>query len=150
MSSHCDFLGLFILRVGCFIIFTPFDETFAHVVKWVTIRTVTALATQKRWRMKHLDVKTVFFNGMLKEEMYIYQLEGFVVAGNEQKVCKLQFVLYGLKQAPHTCYSWINNCFLSQGLNKSKEDSNMYYFIRKGKYVIILLYFDDLFIIDDD
>lgn len=100
--------------------------------------------------MKHLDVKTVFFNGMLKEEMYIYQLEGFVVAGNEQKVCKLQFVLYGLKQAPHTCYSWINNCFLSQGLNKSKEDSNMYYFIRKGKYVIILLYFDDLFIIDDD
>jgi hypothetical protein len=38
---------------------------------------------------------------MLKE-VYMYQLQGFVVVGNEQKVCKLQHVLYGLKQAPHT------------------------------------------------
>jgi hypothetical protein len=87
MSLDYDFLGLVTPGMGCFDVFTPFDETFAHVVKWVTIRTMIALATQKRWRVKHLDVKTVFFNGMLKEEMYMYQLEGFVVAGNEQKVC---------------------------------------------------------------
>jgi hypothetical protein len=56
-----------------------------------------ALAAQKRWRVKHLNVKIIFFNGMLKEEMYMYQLEAFVVAGNEQKVCKLQCALYSLK-----------------------------------------------------
>jgi hypothetical protein len=32
---------------------------------------------------KHLYVKTIFLNGMLKEEMYMYQLEGFVVVRNE-------------------------------------------------------------------
>jgi hypothetical protein len=90
MSHDSEFLGLVIPRVGCFTLFTPFDETFAHVVKWVTIHTVISLAAQKRWRVKHLDVKIVFFNGMLKEEIYMYQVEGFVVAGNEQKVCKLQ------------------------------------------------------------
>jgi len=68
--------------MGCFTIFTPFDETFAHVVKCVTIHTLIALATQRRWKVKHLDVKTVFLNGMLKEEMYMYQLEGFVIVGN--------------------------------------------------------------------
>ncbi len=150
MSPDCDFLRLVTHGVGCFIVFTPFDETFTHVVMWVTICTLIALAMQKRWRVKHLDVKIVFFNWMLKEKMYMYQLEGFVVGGNEQKVCKLQCALYGLKQAPCTWYSRINNYFLSQGLNKSKEDSNMYYFIRNGKYVIILLYFDDLFVIGDD
>jgi hypothetical protein len=86
---------------------------------------------------------------MLKE-VYMYQLQGFVVVGNEQKVCKFQRALYGLKQVPHARYSQINSYFLSQGLNKNKEDSNMYYLIRNGKYVIILLYFDDLFVIGDD
>jgi hypothetical protein len=67
-----------------------------------------------------------------------------------KKCVKLQYALYGLKQAPRIWYSRINNYFLSQGLNKSKEDSKMYYLIRNGKYVITLLYFDDLFVIGDE
>jgi hypothetical protein len=35
-------------------------------------RAVIALATQKRWRVKHLDVKKNSLNGMLKEEVYMY------------------------------------------------------------------------------
>jgi len=38
---------------------------------------------------------------------------------------------------------------LNQGLNKSKEDSNMYYLFKNGKYVIILLYIDDLLVTGD-
>ena len=47
-----------------------------------------------------MHVKTAFLNGDLEEEIYIEQLEGFVVPEKENKVCKLVKSLYGLKQAP--------------------------------------------------
>ena len=47
-----------------------------------------------------MDVKTTFLNGELNEEIYMEQLEGFIVPGQEKKVCRLVKSLYGLKQAP--------------------------------------------------
>ena len=47
-----------------------------------------------------MDVKTTFLNGELDEEIYIEQLEEFIVLGQEKKVCRLVKSLYGLKQAP--------------------------------------------------
>ena len=47
-----------------------------------------------------MDVKTAFLNGDLDEEVYMEQLEGFVLPGTEKKVWKLVRSLYGLKQAP--------------------------------------------------
>ena len=47
-----------------------------------------------------MDVKTTFLNGDLDEEVYMEQLEVFVLLRNEHKVCKLVKSLYGLKQAP--------------------------------------------------
>jgi hypothetical protein len=34
-----------------------------------------------------MDIKTSFFNGKLKEEIYMTQTDGFVVKGPEDKVC---------------------------------------------------------------
>jgi hypothetical protein len=36
-----------------------------------------------------MDVKTAFLNGELNEEIYMEQHDGFVVTGQESKVCKL-------------------------------------------------------------
>ena len=44
-----------------------------------------------------MDVKTAFLNGDLDEEIYMEEPEGFVLFGNENKVCKLIKSLYGLK-----------------------------------------------------
>ena len=46
-----------------------------------------------------MDVKTTFLNGDLDEEIYMEQPEGFVVKGQEKKVCRLIKSLYELKQA---------------------------------------------------
>ena len=44
-----------------------------------------------------MDVKTTFLNDELDEEIYMEQLEGFIVLGNEKKMCRLVKSLYGLK-----------------------------------------------------
>jgi hypothetical protein len=36
-----------------------------------------------------MDVKIAFLNGELEEEIYMDQHDGFVVKGEERKVCKL-------------------------------------------------------------
>ena len=41
-----------------------------------------------------MDVKTAFLNGDLGEEIYMEQPEGFIVLGQEKKVCWLVKSLY--------------------------------------------------------
>jgi hypothetical protein len=47
-----------------------------------------------------MDVKITFLNGELEDEIYMTQSDGFIVKGQEDKVCKLVKSLYGLKQVP--------------------------------------------------
>ena len=77
-----------------------FDEVFAPVVKWSTICTITARASQLGHDIHHLDVKTTFLYGDLEKEVYMEQPQGFIQPGEEHLVCKLQKTLYGLKQSP--------------------------------------------------
>jgi hypothetical protein len=65
-----------------------------------TIRVLLSLATSHGLRVHQMDVKTAFLNGELEDEIYMTQSDGFVVKGQEDKVCKLVKSLYGLKQAP--------------------------------------------------
>ena len=50
--------------------------------------------------MHHMDIKSAFLNGDLKEEVYVHQPSGFVIPGKENKVLRLRKALYGLRQAP--------------------------------------------------
>lgn len=46
-----------------------------------------------------MDIKTVFLNSELDEEIHIQQPIGFVVPSKENNVCKLQHSIYNLKQS---------------------------------------------------
>nr|GFC21442.1 hypothetical protein [Tanacetum cinerariifolium] len=54
-----------------------------------------------------MDVKFTFFNGNLREEVYVSQPDGFVDQDNPNHVYKLKKALYRLKQAPRACPSGI-------------------------------------------
>ncbi|KAI5327616.1 hypothetical protein L3X38_027012 [Prunus dulcis] len=74
-----------------------YNETYALIARLDTIRTLIALGAQKDWKLYQLDVKSAFLNGVLQEEVYIDQPQGFVIKGKEDKVYRLHKALYGLK-----------------------------------------------------
>ena len=57
------------------------------------------LAIATFYEIWQMDVKTAFLNGVLEEELYMMQLEGFVDPKGANKVWKLQQSMYGLVQA---------------------------------------------------
>ncbi|KAL0406224.1 UNVERIFIED_CONTAM: hypothetical protein Slati_3936300 [Sesamum latifolium] len=58
-----------------------------------------AIAAWYDYEIWQMDVKTVFLNGFVEEEIFTDQPECFTAVGEEQKVCRLQRSIYGLKQA---------------------------------------------------
>jgi hypothetical protein len=123
-----------------------YDETFAPVARYTSIRAVISIAAEMGWKIHQMDVKTTFLNGIIEEEVYIEQPEGFEVQGRDSHVCRLKRALYGLKQAPRAWYSRIDNYLQGMGFTKSEADSNLYYIIVGGEPLILVLYVDDLFL----
>jgi hypothetical protein len=123
-----------------------YDETFAPVARYTSIRAVISIAAEMGWKIHQMDVKTTFLNGIIEEEVYIEQPEGFEVHGRDSHVCRLRRALYGLKQAPRAWYSRIDNYLQGMGFTKSEADSNLYYIIVGGEPLILVLYVDDLFL----
>jgi hypothetical protein len=74
-----------------------YDEIFAPIARYTSIRIIISLAAVFGWKLYQMDVKTVFLNGEAEQEVYIEQPEGFVIHGKESHVCKLKKALYGLK-----------------------------------------------------
>jgi hypothetical protein len=93
-----------------------------------------------------MDMNSTFLNGEIEEEVYIEQLDGFVIHGKESHVCRLKKYLYGLKQAPRAWYARIDGYMMSLGFNKSVVDANLYYKVDNGESLILILYVDDLFL----
>lgn len=87
-------------------------DTFAPVARLETIGLVLAIAAQNGWEVFQLDVKSAFLNGLLQEEIFVEQPEGFVKKGHEDKVYLLKKALYGLKQALRAWYSRIDDYLL--------------------------------------
>nr|GEX97787.1 Gag-Pol polyprotein [Tanacetum cinerariifolium] len=77
-----------------------FEDSFAPVARLEAIRIFLAFVVHKNMVVYQMDVKTVFLNGNLREEVYVSQLNGFMDPDNPNHVYKLKKALYGLKQAP--------------------------------------------------
>ncbi|XP_020233029.1 uncharacterized protein LOC109813272 [Cajanus cajan] len=127
------------------------EDTFARVARHDTIRILVALAAKLGWKIYHFDVKSTFLNGLLEEDIYVDQPEGFQVKGSENKVYKLHKALYGLKQAPRAWYTRIDNYLLQKGFDRSENEATLY--VKRSKnemQLIISLYVDDMLVIGSD
>nr|GEV85541.1 retrovirus-related Pol polyprotein from transposon TNT 1-94 [Tanacetum cinerariifolium] len=82
-----------------------FEESFAPVARMEAIKIFLAYATHKSFTVFQIDVKTAFFHGSSKEDVYVCKPEGFIDADHPRHVYKLENSLYGLKQAPRAWYT---------------------------------------------
>nr|GEW86848.1 retrovirus-related Pol polyprotein from transposon TNT 1-94 [Tanacetum cinerariifolium] len=62
-----------------------YEEVFAPVDCLETIRMIIAIAAQHKWKIHQMDMKSAFLNGLLEEEVYVEQPEGYVAKGHEER-----------------------------------------------------------------
>ena len=99
-----------------------YEEVFAPVARYSSIRSVLAIANQLDLEVHQMDVKTAFLNGDLENEIYMEQPEGYVGKSRPNMVCKLQKSLYGLKQSAR-CWNVAKDRFLKDaGYVQSSAD----------------------------
>ncbi|GKV19435.1 hypothetical protein SLEP1_g29696 [Rubroshorea leprosula] len=121
-----------------------YDDTFSHMVKPVTIRTVLALTVMYSWPIHQLDVKNAFLHGRLSEVVYMSQPPGFIDPKYPDYVCRLNCALYGLKQAPRAWFQRFASFLFTRGFSQARSDSSMFLYHSNGAMAILLLYVDDI------
>lgn len=123
-----------------------FDEVYAPVTMMETVRLLLALSAKNNWEVHHLDVKTAFLNGDIKEEVYVTQPEGFEKSGQEHLVYKLLKALHGLRQAPRAWYDKLNSCLKNLGFVRCPFEHAVYARKEGDESLIIAVYVDDLLV----
>jgi len=124
-------------------------ETFSHVAKLTTMRTLLAVAVVKKWHLHQLDVNTAFFHGQLDEEVYISLPLGFTNQ-EESKVCKLYKSIYGLKQTSRQWFAKFSSAQLEFRFIQSKVDYTLFKRTLKGSFIALLVYVDDIVVASDN
>jgi len=125
-----------------------YEETFVHVAKMTTIRTLIVVASIRQWHISQLNVKNAFLNGDLQEEVYMTPPPG--ISRDSGYVCKLKKALYGLKQAPRACFEKFSIVISSLGFVSSSHDSVFFIKCTDAGRIILSLYVDDMIITSDD
>ena len=67
------------------------------MVRMESVRVLLSLAAQKGWHVHHMDVKSAFLNGDLKEEVHVHRSPSYSIATEEGKLYHLHKALYGLR-----------------------------------------------------
>ena len=97
-----------------------------------------------------MDVKSAFLNGELDEEVYMDQLLGFKLKGQERKVYKLKRSIYGLKQASRQWNLKFHQAILEDGFTMMEEDHCVYIRRSDNHFIILSLYVNDILIAGND
>nr|GEZ91442.1 hypothetical protein [Tanacetum cinerariifolium] len=121
-----------------------FEESFTPVAMMEAIRIFLAYVAHKSFTLFQMDVKTAFLHGSLKEDVYVYQPEGFIDADHPSYVYKLKKALYGLKQAPRAWYEELSMFLLQNHCFKGTIDPTL--LIRRfyGDILVVQVYVDDI------
>lgn len=119
-----------------------YEETFAPVAKFQSIRIILALAAQHSLLLHQMDVKTAFLYGELQEEVYMEMPEGY--GGGGDKVWRLIKALYGLQQAPRAWFHEVCYFLRSIGFTRHHSDQSIYVRGSGEDYIVVGVYVDDL------
>jgi histone deacetylase 1/2 len=122
-----------------------YSETFSHVVKLSTLRTVLAIVAKRNMHMHSADIETAFLNIDLQHEICMRQPKGA-----EDGVMRLLKNIYGLKQASREWYKLFHQTLSSLGMQRATSDTSLYTMNYPVHGIcIVLVYVDDILIVSD-
>ena len=124
-----------------------YQETFAPIARYDTIKLILAFASHSSWRIHQLDVKSAFLNGLLAEEIYVEQPDGFSTPEKVDQVYLLTKALYGLKQARRAWYERMDNHLIQLGFSRIQSEATLYVKVNAvGESLIVSIYVNDMLV----
>ena len=127
-----------------------YDQTYAPVASWASIRLVLALVAANNWHTTQIDYVLAYPQAPVEREVYMEIPRGYELADGKDKrdyAFKLHANLYGQKQAGRVWYQYLSIRLVEDvGFTKSRIDECVFY---KGNTVYVL-YTDDSIITGPD
>ena len=108
-----------------------FEEGFSIVARLESIHLLMEFSCTLKFKLYQMEIKNVFLNEYLHEEVFVGQPKGFEDPLHPDHVRKLKKALYGLKQALRAWYETLTKYLLKGGYIQWGADSIP--FIHKGK-----------------
>jgi len=119
-----------------------YDETFAPVARYESLRLVIAIATINDMEIHQMDACTAFLNGVLTETIYMTQPKGHII-GDEKSACRLMKSLYGLKQASRIWYQLVHDFLTRHDYRRCHKEYCIYMNKTNDILTLIVVYVDD-------
>jgi hypothetical protein len=121
-----------------------FEETFAPVARLESIQILLAYAAHHSFRLFQMDVKSIFLNGPIKEEVYVEQPPSFEDDRYPDHVYKLSKALYGLKQAPRAWYECLRDFLIANAFKVGKAGPTLFTKTCDGVLFVCQIYVNDI------
>ena len=97
-----------------------YQEIFAPVARYDTIKLILAFASHSSWQIHQLDVKSAFLNGLLAEEIYV---------------------------EPRAWYERMDNHLIQLVFSRSQSETTLYVKVNTaGESLIVSIYVDDMLV----
>ncbi len=119
-----------------------YNEIYATVVDFTTIRVALALGQYEKAHIQHMDVSNAFLYGNLEQTVYIEQPPRFKTR-NKDQVFLVKKSLYGLKQAPRVWHMHLESTLSKLNFKKYNDDERQFVRTDGISYVGLFIYVDD-------
>jgi len=119
-----------------------YDQTYAPVASWNSIRTLLILSALHNWHTRQIDYVLAFPQAPVEREIYMEIPRGFSIREGNTKdyVLRLHRNVYGQKQSSRVWYKYLSDILINKvGFKRSEVDECVFY---RGN-VMYVLYTDD-------
>ena len=96
------------------------------VARLEAIHLLLAYASIMKFKLYQMDVKSVFLNGFIKEDVYVERPLCLEYYKFPNHIYKLKKALYGLKQTPTSWYEKLSTFLLENNFTREKFDSTLF------------------------
>ncbi|SGY81030.1 BQ5605_C009g05443 [Microbotryum silenes-dioicae] len=121
-----------------------FEQNYAPIVKFTSIRALIALAAANGYHVHQADVNKVYLHGKLDKPLYMRVPQGIDMPG---KILRLSKSIYGLRQAGTIWNAEIDSTLCSLGYVPTRSDICIYRRKHDGHSHYLALYVDDLLLV---